>query len=106
MFLGSKRIPHAAEAWRALNPDEIAVAANISTRYLHKLFEGEHETVAAALYLRGIRVQHARAELLDPRMASRSIAAIAHGSGFGEISAFNRAFRAADGINPRDLRRT
>ena len=24
-----------------LTPDEIAVAANISTRYLHKLFEGE-----------------------------------------------------------------
>ena len=75
-----------------LTPDEIAAAANISTRYLHKLFEGEHETVA--LYLRGLRLQHARDELLDPRHARRSVAAIAHGCGFGDISGFNRAFKA------------
>ena len=86
-----------------LTPDEIAAAANISTRYLHKLFEGEHETVA--LYLRGLRLQHARDELLDPRHAHRSVAAIAHGCGFGDISGFNRAFKAAYAINPSDLRR-
>lgn len=86
-----------------LNPDQIAAAANISTRYLHKLFEGEHETVA--LYLRGLRLQRARDQLLDPRQAGRSIAAIAHGCGFGDISGFNRVFKAAYGINPSDLRR-
>jgi AraC-like DNA-binding protein len=87
----------------ALNPDEIAAAANISTRYLHKLFEKEHETVA--LYLRGLRLERARDDLLDPRLTHRSIAAIAHGCGFGDISGFNRAFKTAYGINPRDLRR-
>lgn len=86
-----------------LTPDEIAAAANISTRYLHKLFEGEHET--AALYLRGLRLQHAREELLDPRQAGRSVAAIAHGCGFGDVSGFNRAFKAAYAIKPSDLRR-
>jgi AraC-like DNA-binding protein len=86
-----------------LAPDEIAAVANISTRYLHKLFEGEHESVA--LYLRGLRLQHARDELLDPRHARRSVAAIAHGCGFGDISGFNRAFKAAYAINPSDLRR-
>ena len=85
-----------------LTPDQIAAAANISTRYLHKLFEGEHETVA--LYLRGLRLQKARDELLDPRGARRSVAAIAHGSGFGDVSGFNRAFKAAYGINPSHMR--
>jgi AraC-like DNA-binding protein len=87
----------------ALKPDEIAAAANISTRYLHKLFEGEHETVA--LHLRGLRLERARQDLLDPRQSGRSIAAIAHGCGFGDLSGFNRVFKAAYGVNPGDLRR-
>ena len=87
----------------ALNPDEIAAAVNISTRYLHKLFEGERETIA--LYLRGLRLERARADLLDPRLNRRSIAAIAHGCGFGDLSGFNRVFKAAYGLSPRDLRR-
>jgi AraC-like DNA-binding protein len=86
-----------------LKPDEIAAAVNISTRYLHRLFEGEHETVA--LYLRGLRLERVRDDLLDPRLAQRSVAAIAHGSGFGDVSGFNRAFKSAYGINPSDLRR-
>lgn len=86
-----------------LTPDRIASATSISTRYLHKLFEGEQETVA--LYLRGLRLEHARDALLDPRLARRSVAAIAHGSGFGDISGFNRAFRAAYGTSPSEMRR-
>jgi AraC-like DNA-binding protein len=87
----------------ALNPDEIAAAVHISVRYLHKLFETEHQTVA--LYLRGQRLERARDDLLDPRLTRRSIARIAHGCGFGDISGFNRAFKATYGINPSDLRR-
>ncbi|GAA2711085.1 AraC-like ligand-binding domain-containing protein [Actinoplanes palleronii] len=87
----------------ALNPDEIAAAVHISTRYLHKLFEGEHQTVA--LYLRGVRLDRVRDELLDPRQAGRGVAAIAHGCGFGDLSGFHRAFKAAYGLNPGELRR-
>jgi AraC-like DNA-binding protein len=87
----------------ALAPDEIAAAVHISTRYLHKLFEGERQTVA--LYLRGLRLERARNDLLDPRLAQRSVAAIAHDCGFGDISGFNRVFKAAYGLNPSDLRR-
>jgi AraC-like DNA-binding protein len=50
------------------------------------------------------RLEHAREELLDPRLTRRSVAAIAHGNGFGDISGFNRAFKAAYGVSPRDLR--
>ena len=87
----------------ALTPEQIAASANISTRYLHKLFESEHETVA--LYLRGLRLQRARDELLDPRSGRPSIAAIAHDCGFGDISGFNRAFKRAYGITPSEMRR-
>lgn len=85
-----------------LGPDEIAAAAHISTRYLHKLFQGEHETVA--LYLQGVRLESARAELLDPRHSGRSVASVAYGCGFGDISGFNRAFKAAYGVTPGELR--
>ncbi|WP_375483901.1 helix-turn-helix domain-containing protein [uncultured Jatrophihabitans sp.] len=88
----------------ALTPDQIAAAANISTRYLHKLFEDEHETVA--LYLRRRRLHCARNELLDPRSARHSIAAIAHHCGFSDLSGFNRAFKTTFGLTPRELRAT
>lgn len=98
----AKAYIHSHASDPALSPDEIAAAVNISTRYLHKLFEGEHETVA--LHLRGIRLRCAREQLLDPRLAGRGIAAIAHDCGFGDVSGFNRVFKAAYGVTPHELR--
>jgi len=72
----------------ALGPAEIAAAVNISTRYLHKLFEAEHHTVA--LYIKGLRLDRARRDLLDPRLAGRPISTIAYACGFGDLSGFNR----------------
>jgi AraC-like DNA-binding protein len=81
-----------------LGPDEIAAAVNISTRYLHKLFAGEHRSVSQ--YVRGLRLERCRRDLLDPRLADQSIAAIAFRWGFGDLSSFNRAFRATFGTTP------
>jgi AraC-like DNA-binding protein len=86
----------------ALGPVEIAAAVNISTRYLHKLFEADHQTVS--LYIRGLRLDRARRDLLDPRLAGRPISAIAYSCGFGDLSGFNRAFKEAYGVSPRELR--
>jgi AraC-like DNA-binding protein len=86
----------------ALGPAEIAAAVNISTRYLHKLFEAEHHTVA--LYIKGLRLDRARRDLLDPRLAGRPISAIAYACGFGDLSGFNRAFKQAYAVSPRELR--
>ena len=86
----------------ALGPAEIAAAVNISTRYLHKLFEAEHHTVA--LYIKGLRLDRARRDLLDPRLAGRPISAIAYACGFGDLSGFNRAFRQAYAVSPKELR--
>jgi AraC-like DNA-binding protein len=86
----------------ALGPTEIAAAANISTRYLHKLFTAESQTVS--LYLRQIRLAGTRDDLQNPALADRSIAAIAHGRGFGDVSGFNRVFRTTYGATPRETR--
>jgi AraC-like DNA-binding protein len=58
-----------------LSPAEMAAAANISTRYLHKLFEAEHHTVS--LYIEGLRLDRARSDLLDPRLAHWSTIRVA-----------------------------
>jgi AraC-like DNA-binding protein len=86
----------------ALGPREIASAVNISTRYLHKLFEDERNTVS--LYVRELRLERSRRDLLDPRLADRSISAIAFGCGFGDLSGFNRAFKGSYGISPSEMR--
>jgi AraC-like DNA-binding protein len=85
-----------------LGPVEIAAAVGISPRYLHQLFAAEQRSVGH--YVRGLRLARCRRDLLDPRLADRSIAAIAFGWGFGDLSGFNRAFRAAFGVTPRELR--
>ena len=86
----------------ALVPAEIAAAVNISTRYLHKLFEADHQTVS--LYIKGLRLDRARQDLLDPRLAGRPISTIAYSCGFGDLSGFNRAFKQAYAVSPRELR--
>jgi AraC-like DNA-binding protein len=86
----------------ALGPPETAAAVNISVRYLHKLFKAEHRSVSQ--YVKGLRLERSRRELLDPRLTGRSIAAVAFDCGFGDLSGFNRAFKDAYGITPRELR--
>jgi len=86
----------------ALGPAEIAAAVNISTRYLHKLFEADHDTVS--LYIKGLRLDRARRDLLDPRLAGRPISTIAYSCGFGDLSGFNRAFKQAYALSPNEVR--
>lgn len=88
----------------ALGPVEIATAVGVSPRYLHKMFEEERRTVSQ--YIRNLRLERCRRDLLDRRYTLRPIAAIAYGHGFGDLSAFNRAFRRKFGVSPRDLRRS
>jgi AraC-like DNA-binding protein len=84
-----------------LGPAEIAAAVSISTRYLHKLLEADRQTVS--LYIKGLRLDRARQDLLDPRQAGRPISAIAYSCGFGDLSGFNRAFKQAYAA-PKELR--
>ncbi|WP_024520565.1 helix-turn-helix domain-containing protein [Bradyrhizobium sp. Tv2a-2] len=83
-----------------------ALAAHFrcSERYVHRLFAttgrsvGEHVTEK--------RLTAASRDLLDPASCRKSIAEIAFDAGFRDISHFNRLFRRANGLAPREFRRT
>lgn len=87
----------------SLNPEAVARACFISTRYLHRVFEGEGLSVCG--FIRSERLDHCRRDLLDPALADRPIAAIASRWGLPSAAHFSRLFREAYGCSPRDFRR-
>jgi AraC-like DNA-binding protein len=86
-----------------LTPTSIAAAHHISASYLHRLFQGEDETVAA--WIRRQRLERACRDLADPAMCATPIHSIAARWGFPRAADFTRAFRAAHGMPPKDFRR-
>jgi AraC-like DNA-binding protein len=87
----------------SLGPEQIARASFISTRYLHKLFEGEGTSVCA--WIRTARLERCRRDLLDPSLAHQTILSIASRWGLPGAQQFSRLFRNAYGCSPRELRR-
>jgi AraC-like DNA-binding protein len=85
-----------------LAPRTIAAVHNISTSYLHRLFQHEEETVAA--WIRRQRLARACHDLADPAQRTIPIHAIAARWGYPRAADFTRAFRTAYGIPPRDYR--
>jgi AraC-like DNA-binding protein len=86
-----------------LDPDEIARASFISTRYLHKLFEAEGTSVCR--WIRASRLERCRRDLLDPALAHQTILEIASRWGLTGPQHFSRLFRATYGCSPSDYRR-
>ncbi len=80
----------------------IASAFGLSSRTVHKLFEGEAMTVARAIWDR--RLDRCRSDMADPCFAAHSITEIAHLWGFSDSQHFSRAFRQRYGLTPRDYR--
>jgi AraC-like DNA-binding protein len=87
----------------SLGPDEIARANHVSTRYLHRLFEGEGITVSE--WIRDQRLERCRRELRDPLLRHESILNIATRWGLPNPAHFSRVYRAAYGRSPREERR-
>lgn len=85
-----------------LTPGVIAAAHHISVRYLHKLFEQEEHTVAG--WIREQRLERCRRDLAEPRLAARTINAIAARWGFTNAAHFSQAFRARYGQSPTEFR--
>jgi acetamidase/formamidase/AraC-like DNA-binding protein len=83
---------------------EIARAESVSPRYLQRLFERQDTTFTG--YLRQRRLERCRIDLLDPKHAGQSVADIAFRWGFRDGATFSRAFKAAFGAAPRELRRS
>jgi AraC-like DNA-binding protein len=85
-----------------LGPAQIARACSISTRYLHRLFEQEGQTVSE--WIRTERLHRCRHDLLDPAFADHTIIAIATRWGLPNLPHFSRLFRNAYGSSPREFR--
>ena len=87
---------------RDLTPDAIATRHGVSTRYVRMMFEDEGTSMSQ--FVLGQRLARAYRLLTDPRFAGRSISSIAFDVGFGDLSYFNRGFRARYGMTPSDAR--
>ncbi|MEQ8801850.1 MAG: helix-turn-helix domain-containing protein, partial [Haliea sp.] len=86
-----------------LTPDWIAAAHNISTRYLHMLFEAE--SVSICRYIQQLRLQACSQALVDGAFAHSTVAEEAYQYGFKDASHFSRAFKAEFGATPVQFRR-
>ncbi|MGN9777311.1 helix-turn-helix domain-containing protein [Micromonospora sp. H33] len=82
----------------ALDPQVVADAHHISLRTLHRLFEGEEETVAQSIRRR--RLERCRQDLLAPLLRHLPVQQIARRWGFTDPAHFSRAFRTAYGMSP------
>jgi AraC-like DNA-binding protein len=107
---GAAELRHRVEAHVAehledpgLGPESIARAHFVSTRQLHRAFAEGAETVSGLVRRR--RLEHARRELLDPRLADLTVTEIALRCGFGDLAAFSRAFRTGFHEAPSTYRR-
>jgi len=87
---------------RSLTIAALAARHGITPRYLHKLFEDEAMTYSRFVLDRRLDLAYRR--LRHPRFADRTISSIAHDTGFGDLSYFNRAFRRRYSITPSDAR--
>jgi AraC-like DNA-binding protein len=86
-----------------LSPAVIAAAHGISVRFLYRLFQDEPLSVAG--WIRERRLARCRADLSDPRLASRPVHAIGARWGFPDPAHFSRVFRQAYGMPPQEYRR-
>ncbi len=80
---------------------DLCAAGNISERSLHRLFV-RHLGENASDYLGRLRIGRACMWLVE---TDRSIGAIATDAGFSNLSNFNRRFRAARRMTPKEFRR-
>jgi AraC-like DNA-binding protein len=85
-----------------LSIDKLAGLARCSKRYLHMIFRPENRSISD--YILQARLERCRADLLDPKLARRSITEIAYAWGFNSSNHFSRCFKREFGVSPRELR--
>jgi AraC-like DNA-binding protein len=102
LFLQAKAYIQAHLGDPGLNPERVARACFVSTRYLHRVFADEGHTVSE--WIRSERLEHCRRDLRDPAFAHHSILSIASRWGLPSAPHFSRLFHRAYGQSPRDFR--
>jgi len=81
----------------------IAASFGITRRYVHTLFQGDHNTVSE--YIQSRRLQEAARTLADPVRSTASIGEVAIAHGFKSQAHFARIFRERYGLAPLGFRR-
>jgi len=84
-----------------LDPETIANACGISTRYLHELFRDTNQTLGS--WIRDQRLEACKEALADP-LRKQTVAEIGYQWGFGDQAQFSRAFKSRFGAPPREYR--
>jgi AraC-like DNA-binding protein len=87
---------------RDLGAAKLAATFGLSRASLYRLFA---PVGGVASFIRERRLARALHELSAPGRQNRRIGPIAYQAGFHSIAAFNRAFRAAYGKTPRNVRK-
>ncbi len=86
-----------------LDPDQIAKAANISPRYLHKIFQDAELTPMQLL--KQLRLEECRRSLQDPALTMTPIKNIISAHGYRRPDQFARDFKQHFGISAKQVRR-
>ena len=86
-----------------LSPDVLASRFGMSARSIQRLFERDGTTFTE--FLRERRLHRAHRMLASRRFDAMTVTDIALACGFGDLSHFNRHFRARFGMTPRDVRK-
>jgi AraC-like DNA-binding protein len=81
---------------------DVAQSLGVSTRYVHMILEETGLSFSGHLLER--RLDFARHILADPSQCNRRVADIAYGSGFSDLSYFNRRYRQRYGESPTETR--
>lgn len=85
-----------------LNISLVAASSGVSPRYVQRLFEAEGTTFRAFVLSYRLKLAHRR--LANPGLIGRTISDIVFACGFGDLSYFDRCFRAVYGERPSDVR--
>ncbi|NKB38731.1 MAG: helix-turn-helix domain-containing protein [Gammaproteobacteria bacterium] len=81
----------------------IAAELNISSRYVHKLFSNQESSVSE--YIRQLRLENCKRELISERNKERSITHIAFSWGFNSAAHFSYVFKQQFGLSASEYRR-
>lgn len=81
-----------------LTGERVAVELGVSARTLHRAFAADGASFAATL--QRLRLEQAREWLMQPRLATLTVAEIGRRSGFADASHFVRAFQRSFGETP------
>lgn len=86
----------------ALSVGALAGELGMSVSQIHRVFKSEPLTPSQYIWER--RLEACSRDLLDPRLAGRTVGEIAYGRGFSDAAHFSRAFRERFGCSPREWR--